>query len=172
MPIAVINVIVDEYRRFPGVEGLDIGEKDGEIPVMGPDPSMGYRELQQKESSCIQDDNSGYDRPIGLLSILLPKFVPEKDEGKGCEDEESREEDEDIPRVLYGEENEKIKHHDREDPKREKKRFRRIQRFQFSPSRQRIYHQAERKQGGAEAEHDELDQLKEKTDEGKPFPSQ
>ena len=172
MPIAVINVIVDEYRRFPGVEGLDIGEKDGEIPVMDSDPSMRYRERPQKECSRIQYDHSGYDRQIGLLSIPLPEFVPDKDEGKGCEDEESREEDEDIPRALYGQDNEKIKHHGRQDPEREKKRFRRIQRFQFSPSRQQIYRQAKWKQAGAESETNESNQSKEKTDEGKPFPSQ
>ena len=172
MPIAVINVIVDEYCRFPGIEGLDIGEKDGEIRVMDPDPSMRYRKRPQKECSRIQYDHSGYDRQIGLLSIPLPEFVPDKDEGKGCEDEESREEDEDIPRVVFGQENEKIKHHGWQDPKREKKRFRRIERFQFSPSRQQIYCHAKRKQAGAESENNESNQSKEKTEEGKPFPSQ
>jgi len=172
MPVAVIDIIVDENRRFPWVEGPDIGKKNGEIPVMGPDPSMGYRELQREECNRIQEDHSGYDRPIGLASISLPEFVPDNDKGKRCEDEKSRQEDENIPRVLYGEENEKIKHHDRNDPEREKKHLRRIQRFQFSPSHQRIYRQAEWKQAGAESENNELDQLKEKTDEGIPFPSQ
>ena len=90
MPVAVIDIIVDEYRRFPGVEGLDIGEKDGEIPVMGPDPSMGYRELQQKECSGIQDDHYCQDRQTGLSAIPVPEFVPDMEDGKGCEDEESR----------------------------------------------------------------------------------
>src|SRR4030067_3796447 len=112
MPVAVENVVVYENRRFARSKGTDFVQKDREIPVVCPDRSIGDRDrrVQKKECSRIQDDHYCQDRQTGLSAIPVLEFVPDMEDRKGCEDEESREENEDIPRVMDGKENQKVKH--------------------------------------------------------------
>src|SRR3990172_13280960 len=132
--------------------------------MVSPDPPIGHRGLQQKKSRRIQDDHGGQDRQRGLSPIPIPEFVPDMEDGKRCEDEESREEDEGITRVLHREEHGNVEHHGRQDPEREKKHFFSLHRFEPAPSRYRIDSDREREKASAESKNNVLNQLQGKPD--------